>query len=155
KQADRSILIGQVKTTEGEWVPLSTYEDRPNEVDVRVMYEGRPPWDVALDLIAQVEATEGGKAEWAKLREWCELWRRWPLTPSDPQQPPQRPPPRQRGPRQLEAFWLAVHDVVGYARAHHVGWDGRPDGYVSRQRVLDILRELGWAVPERKSPQKL
>jgi hypothetical protein len=41
-----SILSGHVKTTEGEWVPLWwTYEDRPNEVDVRVMYEGRPPSD--------------------------------------------------------------------------------------------------------------
>jgi hypothetical protein len=53
----------------------------------------------------------------------------------------------------LEAYWLAVHEVVWYVRVRHRGWDERPDGYVSWPLVVDILRALGWAV--RSSWRKL
>jgi len=101
--------------------------------------------DELLDLIAAVEATKGGEAEWAKLRDWCWRWRPW-------LRDPRYPPPR-RGPRQLVAYWMAVGAVVDYLRVRHRGWDGRLDGHVSWQLVVKILRALGWTV--WSSPRKL
>jgi hypothetical protein len=102
--------------------------------------------DELLDLIATVESTEGGEAEWTKLRDWCWLWRPW-------LRDPRRPAPR-RGPRQLVAYWLAVGEVVDYLRVRHRGWDEeRLDGHVSWRLVEQVLRALGWAV--RATPRKL